>query len=189
MVGVLALGPGRARAQPAEEPGVSVEGTNLNGIVFTWEVSNHTNKAINYFEIPIFDINVFDKPEGWEIVSAPRSRQGEFILKTDKYAAMILTNRTLTFTCKRPLRDVPRDGRVAATIGFEDGSSIKVPNVLAPVKRSVTENLLPPIFLGLLLIAAVLVKTLKGRKAAGPGGEAPRQTAPPRGDDAAEGTQ
>ena len=166
-LGLTTIGTALAQAPPAPDLGVTVEGTNVNGIVFTWDVTNHTDKAINYFAIPVYYINTFDAPTDWQIVNEPRLRQGDFILQTDKYSAMILPNRTLQFKCMRPLRDVPQDGRVSATIGFEDGSRIEIPHVLGPVKRSIMENLLLPIFLGVLLIAAILVKTLKGKKAAG----------------------
>jgi hypothetical protein len=153
-----------AQPSPTEELPVTVEGTNVNGILFTWEVTNRASQAINYFEIPVFGINTFDAPKGWEIVSQPRHKQGKFILKTDEYWAMIRPNRTLTFECKRPTQDIPLDGRVTAVVAFEDGTKIEVPNVLGPVKRSTLGNLVPPVAAAALVTILVLVKTLRRRR-------------------------
>ena len=156
-----------ARGQQSPPATVTVDGTNVNGIVFTWDVTNHARKkAINYFEVPVHDINTFESPPGWETVSAPRLRKGVFILKTDDYPSMVRFGRTLQFRCMRPLRDVPRDGRVEVVIGFDDGSRITVPNVLGPVKRSALESWGVPIFLGLILAIVFVSRALRGRKPA-----------------------
>jgi hypothetical protein len=148
----------------AEDFGVTVEGTNVNGIVFTWDVTNHTDEAINYLAVPVFGVNTFDHPEGWKIVNEPRLRQGDFILETDQYAAMILRNRTLRFQCSRTVRDVPHDGRVTVTVGFEDGKRVEVPGVLAPVAPSTAKNLLLPVFLGVLLLIGFAAKVRRDRR-------------------------
>jgi hypothetical protein len=156
----LGQGPG------PEHPDVTVEGTNVNGIVFTWDVTNHTDEPINYFSVPVFGVNTFEHPEGWRIVNEPRLRQGDFILETDQYAAMILRNRTLRFQCSRTVRDVPHDGRVTLTVGFEDGRRVQVPGVLAPVAPSTAKNLLLPAFLGVLLLIGFAAKVRKDRRKA-----------------------
>ncbi|UCG32579.1 MAG: hypothetical protein JSU68_13055 [Phycisphaerales bacterium] len=163
----LGQGPG------PDHPDVTVEGTNVNGIVFTWDVTNHTDEAINYFAVPVFGVNTFDHPEGWRIANEPRLQQGDFILETDRYAAMILRNRALQFRCSRTVRDVPHDGHVTVTVGFEDGRRVEVSGVLAPVAPSTAKNLLLPVFLGVLLLIGFAVKVRKDRRkvaSAGAGG-------------------
>jgi hypothetical protein len=160
---VLGQAPGTA------DVGVTVEGTNVNGIVFTWDVTNHTDTAINYFSVPVFGVNTFEHPDGWRIVNEPRLQQGDFIVETDRYPAMILWNRTLQFQCSRTLRDVPHDGRVAVTVGFEDGRRVEVPGVLAPAEPSTAKNLLLPLCLGVLLLIGFAIKIRKDRRKAASG--------------------
>lgn len=163
---VLSVG-SRAPAQSPDAPDVLVEGTNVNGIVFQWEVTNNSKTAINYFSVPIFDINSFASPDGWTIESQPRlQNEGNFILRTDKYASMILPGRSLVFECSRPLRETGKDGRAPVTIGFEDGKEVVVGNVLAPVRPLRSERFALPVFLGLLLVIAIIYKVRRDRKTA-----------------------
>lgn len=159
------------RAQPSEGPGVTIQGTNTNGIVFVWEVTNNTQNAINFFDVPVYDINTFEHPEGWVVTSSPRlKKKGNFTLETDHYPSMILPGRTLEFLCKRPLRDTAKDGRASVTVGFEDGTRIVIPNVLAPVQAMPVERFALPVFLGSLLVFAFLYKVRKDKKPASPTG-------------------
>ena len=161
---VLSVG-SRAPAQSPDASDVTVEGTNVNGIVFQWEVTNNTKTAINYFSVPIFDINSFASPDGWSIESQPRLKnEGNFVLRTDKYASMILPGRSLAFECSRPLRETGKDGRAPVTIGFEDGKEVVVGNVLAPVRPLRSERFALPVFLGSLLVIAIIYKVRKDKK-------------------------
>lgn len=154
------------RAQPPDGPGVTIEGTNTNGIVFVWEVTNNTQNAINYFDVPIYDINTLEHPRGWKLTSSPcLKKKGNFTLETDDYASMILPGRTLEFQCMRPQRDTGGDGRASVTIGFEDGTRIVIPNVLAPVQTKPLERFALPVFLASLLFFAFLYKIRKDKRA------------------------
>jgi hypothetical protein len=166
---VLSVGTGTHAQSPdtSGAPDVVVEGTNVNGIVFQWEVTNNTKTAINYFNIPVSDINTFTAPAGWTIESKPRLQaEGNFILRTDQYASMILPGRSLVFECMRPLRETGKDGFVSVTLGFEDGEEVVIGEVRAPVQRLTSERFALPVFLGALLVIAFIFKVRKDKKTA-----------------------
>ena len=168
LVAALLLSPSPLRAQAGSSDDVIVEGVNTNGIVFIWTVTNNSRKRINYFEVPVHKINVFEAPEGWEKVSAPRLRPGDFIAQTESGLAMIRPGRTAEFVVKRPgVSEPPTEGRVDMVIGFEDGQRLVIANVSAFVKPRKPWLLAAPVLLALLLIIYTWVREAKARKGKG----------------------
>jgi hypothetical protein len=173
LAAVLLPGAGRpAAAQDVTIEQVEVEGINTNGIVFVWTVTNKSRKALNHFEVPVYNINTFEAPEGWKVVSAPRLAHGTFVAHTDEPIHMLrLGQPPAEFKASRPLQDNRLDGRVTLKLGFVDGQTLEIANVLAPVKQSLWEAYLVPGFLGGLLILVWVFRSVRSsrRRASGAG--------------------
>ena len=168
LIAVLLLAPSTLWAQAGGVEDITVEGVNTNGIVFIWTVTNHSEKWINYFEVPTWDINVFEAPEGWDIVSKPRLRPGDFIARTDSGLAMIRPGQSAEFVVKRPGRsEPPAEGQVNVVIGFEDGRRVVIPNVSAFIRPRKQWLFAVPVGLALLLIIYAWAREAKKRKSKG----------------------
>ena len=68
-----------------------------------------------------------------------------------------------------PWQDNRLDGRVTLKLGFVDGQTLEIANVLAPVKQSLWEAYLVPGFLGGLLILVWVFRSVRSSRRRAPG--------------------
>lgn len=133
---------------------------------FIWTVTNEGSEPIKSFEAPHYYGKLPTPPTDWttddmtgNIGQGDKLAPGIVRFATDRRTAMIRPGRSLSFG----LRLDPRGGHYAAgtvTVGFADGSTQKIHDILCPAKPPFLQNYFPAIGLGVMFAILLGVRQI-----------------------------
>lgn len=158
----------------AQTPPVSIQ-SQLDRATreYVWVVENHGRRPIVSLRIPHYRGNVLFSPPGWnyeitnQVGLGMKDEPGVITAKAAKPKDAIRQGRPATFRLSFGVNHTA-PGKVTATVGFADGTTLDVPGVLVPWPVPWLRRQALLLSFGAVFVVFVLLQIRRGRQAPRP---------------------
>lgn len=160
-----------AGAANAAEKVVIVGGRDGSGQNFSWTVRNQASSPIVWIEFPHYHADLFTPPAGWKQectnlnVIGSDDKPGVCRGISESASEGIPPGSSAQFSM-RLSRSSANKGSGTVQVKFADGTTASVSGVAVPIAPSVWDHLLPPLAMGAIFVAAIVIHR-KSRKSPG----------------------